>query len=142
MKKATLQTCSLVGLVVLIAAVSAKAQTQYRMQVPFDFTVGDKSYEAGNYFVDVLSSQTAHKIVAIRDAKRGRSYMATVRVGEDHSKIRIATLIFRRSEAQFYLARISTPTFVAILTPKSRAKEPLARDQKVKYETVAMTPKN
>jgi len=143
MKKTTLQICSLNGLVVLIllVVVSAKAQTQYRAHIPFDFTIGQKSYEAGDYFITPLNTHAAHNLIAFRDARGSNSHIIISTLGEDDSKVEIPTLVFNRRETQYSLSIIRTPSFVVKLA-KSKAKETLARNQNVQERIVALTKKN
>ncbi len=143
MKKIAQQICPLIGLVVLILMIvaSAKAQTQYRAHVPFDFTIGQTSYEAGDYFISTLNSHAAHKPVAFRDAKGRNSHMIMMTPGEDYSKVEKATLVFDRYETQYSLSVIRTPTFIVKL-PRSKAKETLARNQNVQQRIVTLAKKN
>ncbi|MCA1605973.1 MAG: hypothetical protein LC775_10985, partial [Acidobacteria bacterium] len=80
MTKTALKMFSAIGLLILSAGVSAKAQTQYRAHIPFDFTIGEKSFKAGDYTVRTDSS-----IIAIREAKGSASYMTMVTLGADYS---------------------------------------------------------
>lgn len=141
MKKATLQICSVIGLVVLMAVVSANAQKQYRAHIPFDFTIGKESYEAGDYIIDPLNTDTVHKPIAFRDAKGRNSHIIMMSPGEDYSKVEIAALVFDRYETQYSLSVIRTPSFIVKL-PKSKAKEILARNQNAQQRIVALAKKN
>jgi hypothetical protein len=143
MKKTALQICSLLGLVVVILmiAVSAKAQTQYRAHIPFDFTIGQKSYEAGDYVIDSLSIHAAYGPVAFRDAKGRNSRMVMTTRGEDSSKVEAASLVFIRYESQYSLSVIRTPSFIVQL-PKPKAKETLAQNQIGQQKIVVLAKKN
>ena len=60
MKKRTTATLSAMALIAILAtASSTSAQSNYgiRITVPFDFTIGEKSYPAGQYTVGVSSCQ-------------------------------------------------------------------------------------
>ena len=143
MKKKTLQICSVIGLVILtlMTAVSAKAQTRYRAHIPFDFTIGQKSYKAGEYLIGSLNPYAASNTIAIRDAKGRNSHILMVTLGEDYSKVGIATLVFDRYEMQYSLSVIRTPSFTAKLA-KSKAVERLAGNPDVQQKMVALTRKN
>jgi hypothetical protein len=112
MKKRALQFCLLIGSVIMMSVVSAKAQTQYRAHIPFNFTVGQKSYDAGDYVVDTLSPNSGIQSIAIRDANGRNAYLMTATLGEDRSRIEMATLVFDQYEMQYSLSAIRTPTFI------------------------------
>lgn len=145
MKKTALQISSLTGLAVLIllVAVSANAQNEYRAHIPFDFTIGGKAYKAGNYILDPLNRAAANTPVAFRDAEGGNSHIIMVAPGQDYSKIEVATLVFNRLETQYSLAGIRTPSFIVKL-PQSKlvARSTLARNQNAQQTTVALVRKN
>lgn len=141
MKKTTLQILSVIGLVVLMSAVSVKAQTQYRAHVPFDFTIGTKDYQAGDYVIDVISKDSSNKAVAIRDAKSRNARILMATLGEDYSKVTTATLVFDRFDDQYSLSMIRTPSFGAKLNAH-KVSEKLAGNQKPGQKTVALTTKN
>lgn len=73
MKKKALQICSLVGLLAVLAVVSAQAQTdgRYKAQIPFDFSIGGKTYQPGSYLISVrnLDRSPTTKIFSVTDAK-------------------------------------------------------------------------
>ena len=143
MKKTALQLCSLVGLVIaiLMIPVSASAQTQYRSHIPFDFTIGQERYEAGDYVIASLNIHAAYGPVAFRDAKGRKSHLVMTTRGEDYSEVRVASLIFTRYGTQYSLSVIRTPSFIVQLT-QSKAKEILARDQIVQQKIVVLAKKN
>src|SRR5688572_28413489 len=109
MKKTALQISSIMGLTILIlmAGISAKAQNKYRANIPFNFTIGQKSYEAGKYVIETNSTKNA---IVIRDAKGDKSHMIIMTAGEDSSKVTTATLVFDLYAAQYSLAVIRTPS--------------------------------
>ncbi|MEP7148783.1 MAG: hypothetical protein ABI857_07855 [Acidobacteriota bacterium] len=145
MKKTALQISSITGLAVLIlmVAVSANAQNEYRAHIPFDFTIGGKAYKAGNYVLDPLNPAAANTPVAFRDGSGGNSHIMMVAPGQDYSKLEVATLVFDRLETQYTLAGIRTPFFIVKL-PQSKllARTTLARNQNAQQTTVALTKKN
>ncbi|MBA3769533.1 MAG: hypothetical protein H0X08_03390 [Blastocatellia bacterium] len=142
MKTTALQISLLIGLVVLnlMVAVSANAQTQYRAHIPFDFTIGQKSYKAGSYFIDQLNTEATYKFVSLRDAKGRRSQLIMTRPNEDDLKVETASLAFSLYDSQYSLSVIRTPSFTVRL-PESKAREALARNQNVQLNIVALTGK-
>ena len=71
--KRLIQTCSFVGLL-LVLMISAQAQISktYRVQIPFDFNIGQESYKAGTYQVSVLEN-----MLVIRDKKNSSQKVLT-----------------------------------------------------------------
>lgn len=145
MKQRALQLLSSIGLMVwiLMVAVSAKAQNEYRAYIPFDFTMGGKTYKAGNYVIDPLSRDSANTPIAFMNASGTGSQILMAAPGGGYSKVKIATLIFDRLETQYSLAVIKTPSFVvkfrkSNVTPEST----LARNQLQPQTIVALTKKN
>lgn len=141
MKKTALQICSGAFLVILIEIVSAEAQTQYRAHIPFDFTIGQNSYHAGDYFIKSVNALSANNAIVISDAKGRNSHIILMAGGEDYAKAKIGTLVFNRYETQYSLSEINTPSFIAKLA-KSKAEETVARNRNVQRNTVALTMKN
>lgn len=145
MKQTALHYSSAIGLTVLIlmAAVSARSQDGYRAHIPFDFTIGDKTYKAGNYVIDPLSLRSANGPIAVRNANGASSHMLMVAVGADYSKVTTASLIFDRLESQYSLVAIQTPSFIVKL-PRSKvtSESTLARNQVRLQTIVAATIKN
>ena len=63
--KRFIQTCSFIGLL-LVLLVSAQAQISktYRVEIPFDFNIGQETYRAGTYRLSFANS-----ILVIRNQK-------------------------------------------------------------------------
>src|SRR5687767_11304910 len=140
MNKTTLQISSVIGLAILIlmAGISAEAQNQYRAYIPFNFTIDQKSYEAGNYVIEANSATNA---IVVRDAKASRSHIIMITRRQDYSKVTGATLVFDLYDSQYSLSVIRTPSFAMRLS-KSRTKEALARrNRAVQQKIVALTTK-
>ena len=128
-------------MVIVMSVVSVKAQTQYRAHIPFNFTVGQKNYEGGDYRVEVLDPNSGNRNIAIRNANGGNSYFMTATLGEGHSRIETATLVFHRYGTEYSLSAIRTPTFIVKLS-RSKPQEVLARGKDVQQRTVALTTRN
>ncbi len=123
-----------------MSVVSAKAQTQYRAHIPFAFIIDQKSYEAGDYSVDVLNTDSANKPLAIRDMKGRNSHLIMTTPGEDYSRVQVAVLVFDRYETEYSLSAIRTPSF-AVKLPKSKVRETLGLNQNVQQKVVALSRK-
>lgn len=133
--------CLMIGLVILMSAVSAKAQTQYRVHIPFDFNIGQKSYKSGDYSVGLLSPVAEWKLIVFRDARGRNSYTVKPTGSEADSRINGAQIIFNRYAGQYFLAEISAPAFKAELQ-KTKIEMEFAKNQKALRETVSLAKKN
>jgi hypothetical protein len=81
--KRLIQTCSFIGLL-LVLMVSAQAQVSktYRVQIPFDFNIGQESYQAGTYQVSrvntmlLIRNQKTNdvKVLATQSEEKGKSF--------------------------------------------------------------------
>ncbi len=135
MKKTLLQICSVVGLVILLTVVT-QAQTQYRANIPFDFSIGQKNFKAGEYSVGWLTPNADSKVIVIRDAKGRNSYAIMPAIAS--SKTETAALTFNRYADKYFLAKINTPAFKVELL---KGEEMLGQNSKASEETVALTKK-
>ena len=58
--KKLIQICTLLSLLVVFSIISANAQTvqRYEANIPFDFSVNGKTYEAGKYQLEISNVPT------------------------------------------------------------------------------------
>lgn len=121
MKRKLLKSCSLLVLAVLIVAVSAQAQTRgsYQAEIPFDFSIGDQVYEAGDYTIRVKTPNYLANILAITNAEGEELKSTALLESGDRSKNDEARLIFDRYGDQYVLKQIVAPRF-GFTTPKSK----------------------
>jgi hypothetical protein len=106
--KKLIQICSVICIAIAFSIVSANAQTTHKIkaQVPFDFSVGGKHYDAGKYDLKVSDTRTG-AIVQLFDDRN--SILATLLVsGTADQAADGAKLVFSTYEGQLYLTRIST----------------------------------
>ncbi|MGH9844512.1 MAG: hypothetical protein ACREEM_37800 [Blastocatellia bacterium] len=108
MKKQALKIFSMLSLAVALAAVAVyanPASSPLKANIPFDFSVGDKTLPAGAYTVTPL---TMPGVLRIRSEDgRGRVLVQTqglqARPDQDQTK-----LVFRRYGDQYFLAQVWT----------------------------------
>lgn len=109
MKKATLNICAMVVLILGLAVISASAQSagHYRTHVPFAFTVGGQTFQAGDYRVSVVNPESDKTILSLRsvDGRQGR-LITTIPKQVDPRKA-VSQLVFNRFEGQYILMEIS-----------------------------------
>ena len=123
MKKKMLLSCSLLVLVIMLAGVSTQAQTlgSYDAQIPFDFTVGDNEYEAGDYVIRVKSPNYLATILTVSSAEGLELQATAIAKNGDRSKNDEARLVFDRDGDHYVLKQIVAPRF-GFSTRKSSTK--------------------
>ena len=108
--KKFIQVCSLLSLLVFFGAASANAQSGFGVdvEIPFAFSVGDQSYEAGNYIVkvDKLTSGTA--TLSIQDTKTDDVQTVLLNGNGDEAAGDIK-LVFDNVAGRRVLTKIRTP---------------------------------
>lgn len=109
--KRFIQLFSLLGLALIFSAATAKAQTVTKVDanIPFKFSVGGKTHDAGSYKLKVQSIAAGGALVTIVDSEGNnlQSVLAvtTGDVSEGRSELR-----FENQNGQRSLVGISTPT--------------------------------
>lgn len=122
-----------------LGTVTLMAQNPMEVTVPFDFTVGSKSFAAGVYTVH---NGVAPAVVAIRSAD-GRSSIMTLTNGvQARTAPGKGKLIFNRYGDSYFLSQIWTPgnEVGRQLPPSSTEKELIAKATALK--PVALTASN
>lgn len=129
MKKQSLRIFLMFGLISILAASSAQAQTLAREQtanIPFSFTVGDKTFAAGSYIVARINPRTDPSALVIK-SEDGRSKKIVLTTSVRAAKAQgSAKLVFNRYGDQYFLAQIWTQADIAGLElPRSRSERTL-----------------
>ena len=107
--KKIIQIVSFLALVFVLAGFDVQAQSSTRIdaEIPFDFVIGDQSFEAGKYVMRVRRTPSGADAVELRDSKNRIVYEAfALRNGETGNGK--SHLIFDRSEGVAQLAKIQT----------------------------------
>ena len=113
MKKKVVKSCLLLVFAMLFAVVAAPAQTlaKYDADIPFDFTIGEETYEAGNYIISLKSPNYLATVLTIRK-KKGRDLLVTaVTRNGNRSKKKKSRLVFDRYGDHYILNQVVSPGF-------------------------------
>jgi hypothetical protein len=115
---------------VLILGVSANAQIfqQYRAEIPFDFHAGGATYQAGEYRLVPLRTESAQSAIRLQDVKNRKSrLLGPVVLGTISWDVK-GKLIFVKADGHYTLSEIVTPTFAIRMknTETSVAAKPAA----------------
>ena len=133
MKKLVIKAGLMVGSL-LIFGMAANAQNQYRAEIPFDFHAAGKAYTAGGYSVDRIGGNGP--VWAIRDRKTGKARLLGQAMPSGASREESGKLIFLKSDGQYTLSEIVTPSF-AMKLKKTKTDVRIAGSA-AKMETVAI----
>lgn len=141
--KKLIQICALLSLVFAFSIVSAHAQQtvkQYEAKIPFDFNVGQKSYQAGNYVIKISRLASNGIIVSLEDENNNR--LQSVVVSEtDKVSQKTPQLQFEVQDNQRYLTAIySQDIGVSLSKPKTEKRNNVKKRQQppAKPEVVAV----
>jgi hypothetical protein len=105
MKKHVYASLLICGLIVGLAA-SARAQSQIKVNVPFDFTIGNTLVQAGQYMVLPASASLGSEVLLFRDSDgQSRAVTMGIRV-EPTMKASEPRLVFHRYGDRYFLWQI------------------------------------
>jgi hypothetical protein len=130
MKKQVLWLTLILMAVVSSAAVSTKAQTNYgvRANVPFDFTVGDKTFAAGKV---VARGGTASHAGPLSISNKGQHEFRMARQLPGGGRSDLPRLIFRRYGNQYFLAEVWIGSNSGWEIVKSRSEKAIEREMRL-----------
>ena len=141
--KKLIQICAVLSLVFAFSIVSAHAQQtvkQYEAKIPFDFNVGQKSYQAGNYVIKISRLASNGILLSLEDENNNR--LQSVIVSETDTVSKDAPkLMFDVQDNQRYLTKIYTQEIGVSLGKAKAEKHNDAKKQQPakKQQTVAVT---
>lgn len=111
MKKQSLRMVVILSLLMILSVSQAHAQSSREMtaKIPFSFSVGNKTFPAGEYSVTRLNPQSDKAALAIRSADGRMSKVALAMPVQASAPRERATLVFTRYGDQYFLSQIWTP---------------------------------
>lgn len=119
--KKFIQIGSLLSLLVLFTAGTTLAQVSFGtdVNIPFAFTVGDHSFDAGNYIVRFERLASGSATLSIQDTKTEEVERVLMNANGDSVTGEIK-LVFDTIDGQRYLTKVNTPDrSYAVLRSKS-----------------------
>ena len=107
--KKLIQTISFVAVAFVFGGITANAQqaTKIEANVPFDFIIGDRFLESGEYVIRVAGVPSGAKHVEVRSSKGEILFTTLVLANGDTGRGR-SELVFERSEGRVVLKKILT----------------------------------
>jgi hypothetical protein len=106
MNTSILRTFAKLSLGAALGSITLLAQDSVRATVPFDFTIGSKSFAAGEYHL----RQVAHMVLQIQSADGHASMLVATRPGEPTKIPGTARLQFNRYGDRYFLSQVSGDT--------------------------------
>ena len=108
--KKFIQIFSLFGLLVVFGTISASAQAGLgtEVDIPFAFNIGDRSYEAGNYIIQVDRRITGASTLIIRDTKTDEQQILLLNANGEAGSGEVK-LVFDTVAGRRYLTKVRTP---------------------------------
>lgn len=130
--KKIIQIGSLLSLIVVFTAVSTFAQTGFGtdVNIPFAFTIGERSYEAGEYNLKLDKLAIGTATLAIRDPKTDAVQRVLLNATGDSTAGDIK-LVFDMVDGQGYLTKVRTPDrSYSVIRSKAERNAAKARKEK------------
>jgi hypothetical protein len=110
--KKFIQAFSLASLLfVLMATAEAQTTKQYRVQIPFDFNIGQESFRAGRYTLSLTSRSQWQQALTIRDEKTNTPRILLALPEEKGKRFATPHLTFKRDGNQNFLVEIAGSGF-------------------------------
>ena len=125
--KKLIQICSILSLLVAFSFIPAQASTatRYEANIPFDFNIGQKSYQSGTYVIRVVEVSSNSAAITIED-KNGNELQTMMVVESNNISKKQPQLVFNRYENQRFLSKIMTQES-GILVSMSGAEKQIAK---------------
>lgn len=142
MKKKILPNYSLFILLILLAFVSVQGQTlsKYEAHIPFDFTVGKNTYEAGNYRINFRRPNYLATLLEVATEEGEKLQVTAIIKNGNRMKGKKTSLIFDRYGNRYVLKKFVSKEFGFSL-PKTKVKafKKLSKNLRDRRETVSVT---
>ena len=116
----------------------AQAGTRIEADIPFDFTIGDKTFAAGKYDLSLFRLYGSVHSVRLRDAE-GRLILNTVAIQNGSTVPNKSDMVFSIVEDQHLLDKIRTPDSGFVFNKSSRDKR-VAKARSVAIPTSGSAP--
>jgi hypothetical protein len=123
MKNTIVRSLVTLGLSALLSPVALLAQSHINATIPFDFTVGSKSFPAGDYSV----KQVSENVLLIQSITDGTGVMTMVLPSETTKKAGTPVLTFNRYGDSYFLSKVSGDDRGWKLHPSAVEKEMVAK---------------
>ncbi|HEX8890259.1 MAG TPA: hypothetical protein VF779_13965 [Pyrinomonadaceae bacterium] len=131
MKKQNLRNILMFSLFAILAVASVHAQSsrEQTANIPFSFTVADKTFPAGEYRIERLNPSSDKAAIAIKSADGHLSKIVLTMPVQSNVTRENAKLVFNHYGDQYFLAQVWTPADnTGLAVPESKMERSLARN--------------
>src|SRR5215213_1202976 len=122
----------LVVMIMIAAGTSAKAQSlEYKLtaNIPFDFTVADKKFQAGEYLIGRASASNGDMVVQVRSADGHENINRITVPVISRTLTNKATFVFHRYGDEYFLFQVwPSGSTTGRALPKSRVERDVERN--------------
>jgi hypothetical protein len=132
MKKQLYMVITIIALLTVAGLSNANAQTpsnvEVKANIPFAFSVGNKTMPAGEYTVSCTNPNSSIKVLLIRSSDKPESALVITQsiVGKTQDD---AKLVFYRYGDRYFFAQVWLPSdSIGMQAPKSRSEKQMARE--------------
>ena len=131
-----LMTIVFIGMSTVVVSAHAKTHSTLVLNVPFQFTVGDRLLLPGTYsFEQLLDSAPGLNIIAIRSSDGGTYQAAVTTTTRAFIVPHVSRLVFKRYGNSFFLSQVWTKgKLVGLLLYRSRGETRLVEQQAANEE--------
>lgn len=139
--KKLIQICSMLCLVFVFSAFSAKAQVAtkyYAADIPFDFSIGQKSYQSGRYIIKVTKYSLNNVSLTLEDKNKNILQTMFLR-GKFNASKSLQKLIFSRNGERTTLAQMVTQESAFVLPASNNQKRTLRAKTQPDVQTEVVT---
>lgn len=114
---------------------NAQSQTAQKINIPFDFIVGEKNFPAGEYNVKFGFPSSNSNNLLLRSSDGKQAVIVSQTVGKDNNEnLPQENFVFYVSEDHYYLAEVNTfQRSVEIISPHLKK---MQKDKKVQIAAV------
>jgi len=139
MRKHVVMSLVSASILAALAAVPASAQSKetMRIEIPFEFILGEETLRAGVYVIERLDP-TRPNVLRIKSAEGGKAKNILTQRVEARDVVESAKLLFHRYGEQYYLAEVwMSRALNGQRVPAGKGADE-SRSREVKVETVAV----
>jgi|SRR5215216_6469600 len=135
MKKQVIRTLTMVGLVNVLAMVvmvgAAHGQSlgnRIRINIPFDFSVGENKFPAGEYSIGRAQPASGDTVLLISNVNHPDTVLPLTNATQSRDPKNVDTLVFHQYGEQYFLFQVwPAGSTVGRVIPKSRSEREVAR---------------
>ena len=132
MKKKIYTLITVIALLTVAGLSNANAQTPSRVEVkaniPFEFSVGNKTMPAGEYTVSCTNPHSSIKVLLIRSSNKPESALVITQSVPGKTQDDAKLVFYRYADQYFFAQAWLSSDSIGMQAPKSRSEKQMARE--------------